>query len=170
MKVVNALVACSDLTGYIRLAKSGAEEQTFRLLNDFAELTGDIIEGAGGQVIKFMGDAALILFTEEKVNEGITALLRLQREGDEFLAAKSVSCRQHIRAHYGPVVIGELGTRTDKRIDVLGANVNAMFLLKTSGFTITPEVFRKLNAHSRTYFKKHTPPITYIPTGQPHRD
>jgi hypothetical protein len=45
-----------------------------------------------------------------------------------------------------------------------------MFLLKTQGFAITPEVFRKLTPETRKLFKKHTPPVTYIPIGHPHRD
>jgi len=66
--------------------------------------------------------------------------------------------------------IGPLGTRDDKRRDVLGATVNTMFMLKTTGFAMTPEAFRKLAPETRKLFKKHTPPVVYIPTEQPHRD
>jgi hypothetical protein len=66
--------------------------------------------------------------------------------------------------------LGPLGTRDDKKTDVLGSTVNTLFLLKVSGFALTPEAFRKLTPETRKLFKKHTPPVFYIPTTQLHRD
>ena len=170
MKAVSGLIACSDLTGFTKLAQSRPEEETFRFLSEYYEFVGDKITPANGTVIKFMGDAALMLFSESSVDRGMMALLALYTEGDRYLADQGVSCRHHIRAHFGAVLMGELGTRTEKRRDILGSEVNAMFLLKTTGFTITTAAFRKLSKETRVHFKKHTPPITYIPTEQPHKD
>ena len=39
-----------------------------------------------------------------------------------------------------------------------------------TGFAMTPEAFRKLGPETRKLFKKHTPPVVYIPIEQPHRD
>jgi hypothetical protein len=120
--------------------------------------------------MKFMGDAALMLFPETAVDAGVRALLALQIEGDQFWAKKGVATHHHIRAHFGSICLGKIGMRDEKRDDILGATVNTLFLLKTSGFAITPEVFRKLDPETRKLFKKHTPPVTYIPSGQAHRD
>jgi hypothetical protein len=86
------------------------------------------------------------------------------------MATRGANCRQHIRLHFGPVCLGPLGTRDDKRTDIIGSTVNTMFMLKSTGFALTPEVFRKLAPETRRFFKKHTPPVYYIPTEQPHRD
>ncbi len=170
MKSVSSLVACSDLTGYAKLTNSKSEEEIFHLLSDYYEFVGDTIAPANGTVIKFMGDAALMVFPESSVDSGVEALLSLYTEGDRYLSSQGIPCRHHIRAHFGTVLMGELGTRTEKRLDILGSEVNAMFLLKAAGFAITAEAFRKLGKETRAHFKKHTPPITYIPLNQPHKD
>ncbi|HSI87019.1 MAG: adenylate/guanylate cyclase domain-containing protein [Candidatus Methylacidiphilales bacterium] len=170
MKLEQALVACCDLTAYVRYAKSVPESEIFTMLSGYYELVGDIVGGAGGKVIKFMGDAALIYYPENAVDAGVISLLKLQENGDKYLEDKGIVCRHHIRAHFGEIVIGELGVRNDKRLDILGSTVNAMFMLKATGFAITPEVFRKLSPETRKSFKKHTPPVTYIPSVQSHRD
>ena len=86
------------------------------------------------------------------------------------MAGRGVACRQHIRIHFGPMCSGLLGTRDDKRLDIIGSTVNTMFMLKSTGFAMTPEAFRKLGPETRKLFKKHTPPVVYIPIEQPHRD
>lgn len=170
MATVQALVACSDLTGFAKLSSKLTEEELFQLLSDYYEFVGDTIVQSGGKVIKFMGDAALMLFPEMQADTGVRALLTLQQSGDKFLTGLGASCRHRIRAHFGSVQVGELGTRDNKRIDVIGSTVNTLFLLKASEFAMTPEAFRKLQPETRTLFKKHTPPITYIPTSQPHKE
>jgi hypothetical protein len=170
MKVTHGLVAFSDLTGYARLASKISDQEVFALLADYYEFVGDIITPTSGQIIKFMGDGVLILFPETSVDVGVRALLKLQSEGDRFLSERGIGCHHHLRAHFGPVCIGSIGTRTDKRLDVLGATVNAMFMLKANGFAITSDAFRKLSSETRHLFKKHTPPVTYIPLIEKHRD
>jgi len=170
ISTIQGLVACSDLTGYAKFAAKKSGEEIFQLLSDYYELVGDVITPAQGKVIKYMGDAALMLFPESAADAGVRALLELQSRGDRLLSERGAPCRQHIRIHFGPMCVGPLGTRDDKRTDVIGSTVNTMFMLKTSGFALTPEVFRKLAPKTRTLFKKHTPPIAYIPVAEPHRD
>jgi len=101
MSTIQGLVACSDLTGYAKLSAKKSEEEIFHLLSDYYELVGEIIAPAQGNVIKFMGDAALMLFPEDAADAGIRALLLLQSRGDAFLSERGVACRHHIRAHFG---------------------------------------------------------------------
>jgi class 3 adenylate cyclase len=170
MTTIQTLVACSDLTGYAKLTGKLSEEEIFYFLSDYYEFVGDSIAPSSGRVIKFMGDAALMTFPEAQADSGVRSLLALQGQGDKFLSNRGISCRHHIRAHFGSIQQGELGTRTDKRLDIIGSTVNTMFLLKASEFAITPEAFRKLKPETRKVFKKHTPPVTYIPLSLSHRD
>jgi len=132
-------------------------------------LVGDIVESAGGRVIKFIGDAGLVVFPEEKVDAGVLALRELQQRGDQWFADRDSPCRHVVKAHLGPAACGMVGTRTEKRFDVFGATVNTAALLKSRGFAMTPQVFRKLSPDTRKLFKKHTPPVTYIPAEESHR-
>jgi hypothetical protein len=42
-------------------------------------------------------------------------------------------------------------------------------MLDSTGVALSVEAFRKLSPDMRRRFKKHTPPITYIRTEDPHR-
>jgi class 3 adenylate cyclase len=168
MQRIQALVACSDLSGYAKLYRKFSEEEIFCFLSDYYEFLGEVIAPAGGKVIKFMGDATLMIFPEEKSDEGVKSLLALQSQGDLFLSNRGMTSRHDIRMHLGPILIGELGVGSEKRLDIMGSAVNTVFLLKSSGFTMTTDVFRSLAPETRKLFKKHTPPITYIPVGLSH--
>jgi hypothetical protein len=55
------------------------------------------------------------------------------------------------------------------RAEVLGKEVNATAMLDSMGVALSVEAFRRLDPEARKRFKKHTPPVTYIRTGDPHR-
>ncbi len=167
METMEVLVAFSDLTGYAKLAAKMPDAKVFAFLAEYYEFIGDVVSPAGGEVIKFMGDGALLMFREERADAGVRALLDLQARGDRFLSVRGFSCRLQIRAHFGSVQRGALGTKSEKRIDVIGSTVNTMFLLRRADFSITPEAFRQLKPETRKFFQKHTPPVSYIPVGHP---
>ena len=164
------LVAFSDLTQFARYARGRSNREIFELMADYCEMVGDIISEGGGEVIKFMGDAALMTFPEDGVDAGLATLRRLKEEGDAWCEARGMPCRHIIRAHFGDVVKGRIGTRTNKRIDIFGETVNTAFLVKSSGLAVTPQLFRKLGVDMRTFLKKHTPPVTYIGAHERHWD
>jgi len=75
---------------------------------------------------------------------------------------RSIPMRHVIKAHFGPVVCGLIGPKSDKRFDVYGETVSIAALTASQGLAVTAQVFRKLNSATRKLLKKHTPPITYI--------
>ena len=162
------LVAFADLTQFARFSRGISDIELFRTMNDYFELVGVIVAEGGGTVIKFIGDAGLFVFPHEGVDAGVRALHRLQTEGDAWLETRGLPCRHQIKAHFGPVVLGPIGARGTKRLDVYGQTVNTAALLKGQGLSITSQVFRKLAPATRKRFKKHTPPVTYIPVQQRH--
>jgi len=165
---LDLLVAFFDLTAFSQYSRSHTTLGTFDLLSSYFEFVGDIIEGAGGSVIKFMGDAGLIAFSEGDIDPGVLALLELKASGDSWMKARNALCRNTVGAHFGPVVCGPVGTRQSKSFDVFGDTVNRAATLNRRGVAITPQVFRRLSSQTRQHFKKHTPPITYIPIGDRH--
>ena len=165
---MNLLVAFFDLTRFLRYSQNHTAQEMFDFTSAYFEFVGDIIEGSGGKIVKFIGDAGLIIYPEDKVNEGVLALIELKEKGDQWLADQGVSSRNIIQAHFGPVVCGPMGTRSDKRFDIMGHTVSTAAITKSKGIALTPQVFRKLDDKTRKRFKKHTPPITYIPVGESH--
>lgn len=120
--------------------------------------------------MKFIGDAGLIVYPVAGANRGVVGLKHLKEAGDKWLTDHDVSCRHIIKVHVGPVFCGYLGTRTDKRFDVIGGTVNIAVTLQSNGLAITPQLFRKLDPETRKLFKRHTPPVTYIPIEEQHKD
>jgi class 3 adenylate cyclase len=167
---VNVLVGFFDLTQFARFSREHTNREVFDLLQQYFELVGQIVSAGGGTVVKFIGDAGLVVFPEKSVNSGVLALKRLKDEGDRWLADRGVPCRNVVKGHFGPVVCGPLGTLEDKRFDIIGETVNIAALLQTDGLGMSAQVFRKLDKDVRKHFKKHTPPITYIPVDQRHRN
>ena len=165
---VDLLVAFSDISGFHRAVRKRNPQQFFDLLSGYYELFGDVIEGAGGKVIKFIGDSTLFVFSADQVDIGVRTIKELQEAGNAWLHDSGMSCGHYFKAHFGPVMAGPVGTRADKRLDVFGETVNIAAMLKANGIAITPQVFRKLEPETRKLFKKHTPPVTYIPVEERH--
>ncbi|MEZ7891878.1 MAG: adenylate/guanylate cyclase domain-containing protein [Candidatus Wallbacteria bacterium] len=159
---LNLLVSFFDLANFIKISNSRKNLELFDLLSEFYEFAGNIIENAGGKIIKFIGDAGLAVFPEENVDNGIHALLKLQKETEIFFQKKNVQTRLIVKTHFGCAAYGPLGPAGNKRPDVLGETVNTAATLNSKNFAISPQAFRKLSPQTRKLFAKYTPPITYI--------
>jgi class 3 adenylate cyclase len=167
---LDVLVAFTDLTLFSRYAKTCSARELFDTISAYYEVVGRVVTDTGGKVVKFIGDTALVAFPDGDIDRGVDALLAVKENGDSWLAQREIPCRHYIRAHFGPVVCGPVGTRSEKRFDLFGETVNLAATLSSRGFAMTPQVFRKLQKEKRKLFKKHTPPITYIPVEESHRD
>ncbi|OGV74858.1 MAG: hypothetical protein A3K19_00620 [Lentisphaerae bacterium RIFOXYB12_FULL_65_16] len=165
----NLLVAFFDLTQFARFSRTVDDRELFGFVSDYYELVGACVQQSGGTVVKFMGDAGLAVWPEEMVDRGVLGLKDLKESGDHWLERRGSPCRHVIKAHFGPVICGKIGSRTEKRFDVFGQTVHTAALLNSNGLAITPEVFRKLQRETRKAFKRHTPPVTYIPVEERHR-
>jgi class 3 adenylate cyclase len=168
--ILNLVVALSDLTSFARFSNNIKTENLFNFMSEYYELAGDIIEKSGGIVIKFIYDSILIAYDGECSDKAVLGLIKLKESCDKWLQDRDINSRHIIKAHFGSVVCGKIGTKDDKRLDIFGETVNTAELLKSNGFAITPQLFRTLNGKTRKLFKKHTPPITYIPIGERHKD
>ena len=128
------------------------------------------MEEAGGKVVKFMGDAGLLIYLVAAAERAVVRLRRLQVVGDACLADHDTPCRHIIKAHVGQVYCGQVGTRAEKHFDVFGEIVNTAALLPSHGLAITPSLFRQLGPSTRKLFKKHIRRSKYIPVEERHQD
>jgi adenylate cyclase len=162
---VPLLVAFADLTRFAAQSLRVSDLELAAMMDVFYQRVTSRIDDAGGRVVKFIGDAALIVFSEADADRGVAALLDLKEDIDSFMADNDWECRMNIKAHFGTVIAGPYAGR----FDVLGKNVNAAAMLDSTGVALSVEAFRKLLAETRKRFKKHTPPVTYIRLEDPHR-
>ena len=162
---VSLLIGMHDIYSFASYAKNRDSISIFNFLDRLAEISGEIIEGAGGRIIKFMGDGNLFVFPEELADEGVNACLHFQEEAVKFLKTQGLSGIT-VSCHFGEVTLGYLGVKGKKQLDVIGSAVNIPFLLHKDHprkkVMITPQAFRKLSKETRKKFHKFTPPIVYL--------
>jgi adenylate cyclase len=157
------LIAFVDTTGYTQFAERTADEPLAELMDRYYERIGELVERSGGTLVKPMGDGALIVFPPERADDAVDALLALREDIAAMCAGAGWPATLVVRLHAGEVVCGPFGARGDKRFDIMGREVNLTARLPTRGFALSVEAFRCLSPAGRARFKKHTPPITYIP-------
>ena len=111
-----------------------------RLLPSSRKKSATLLERLEAKSLKSVGDAALITFEGSEAIEGVAALRSLKAEIDRWLKSRGLESELLIRAHIGPVAVGEIGPRDDKRLDVIGRVVNETTMLKRGPFVMTSQL------------------------------
>ena len=166
---VPMLVAFVDLTGFAMQSVRVADEELAEVIDGYYRLVAACVTAAGGRTVKFIGDAALVVFGEDAVDPGVGALLEIKADGDRYFTERGWDCRVTVKAHVGSVIAGAFGPPGDQRFDVIGKTVNTTAMLDSTGVALSVEAFRKLSPEMRQRFNKQTWPVTYIRTEDPHR-
>jgi adenylate cyclase len=163
------LIAFVDLTRFFVQSQRVSDTTMADVIDGYYQRVASIVDKGGGRVVKFIGDAALVVFPENAVDGGVQALLDLKESVDELMAAEGWDCRLTVKAHFGTTVAGPFGPSSSRHFDVIGKAVNTAAALDSMGVTLSVSAFRKLRPEIRRRFKKHTPPITYIRNEDPRR-
>jgi adenylate cyclase len=166
---VSLVVAFASFNKYTAQVERLGDVEVARVMADYYELAAAVVVAGGGRVVKFIGDAALIVFPQGGADAGVLALLDLKAAADQFMNKRGWECRLVIKVHCGAVAAGYFGVGAERRYDVLGKAVNVAARLDSSGVALSAEAFRSLSSEMRKQFKKHTPPITYIRQEDAHR-
>jgi adenylate cyclase len=138
------IVGLAHITGFANACARKSNEQVFRVLEEFYELVGEIVHPAGGTVVKFMGDAALLVFAADHAATAVDALRSLRAQTQPLWTAFDDSCHIQAKAHLGPVTCGALGVRGDKRFDVVGTTVNDLVRMPWGKLEISDELRARL--------------------------
>ncbi len=142
----NLVISFTDILLFAKTSESMSDHQVFDMMSKFQTLVGEEIDGSGGKIVKFIGDAVLIVFPEEKAKQAIETLKSLKDRIDTWLSNQSLDCKMRIKAHVGPVVCGKLGPKTEKRFDVFGNAVNETVRLKGEEFILSASLENKINS------------------------
>lgn len=159
------LIAFVDLTRYSAQSRRTGSRELADAMDEMYRRVGRAVAAGGGRVVKFIGDASMIVFADDAVDRGVAALLDLKEELDRYFLELGWECRATVKAHVGTGIAGPYGL--DGAFDVLGADVNTCAAMHSPGVALTVEAFRKLGPELRQRFKKHTPPVCYIRTDDP---
>src|SRR5438477_2429767 len=107
------LISFLDLAGFARAAERSDDAALASRLDAYYERVAEAVTGAGGTVVKWIGDGALIVFPPERADDAVRALLALR----ETIARDDWQVTLTVRLHAGEVVCGAFGGRGDKRFD-----------------------------------------------------
>lgn len=163
----NFLIAFADIQDFLRIDRSISDPVAlFDLLNGVAHVAVNCVAKTSGKLVKFIGDAILLVFPGDDVDVGVGCLLELKAQIESLLSQRGFTNRLRITAHFGEAAVGLLGEEPNKRLDILGHAVNVASILGRGEhggrLIISPQAFRRLSSSGRRVFHKYTPPIVYL--------
>ena len=129
---IEAALWFSDLRDFTRIAEAAPAEQLIPFLNDYADAIITAIDGAGGDVLKLLGDGILAVFTQGDAVARCAAALAAAKEARRRVAALSQKRgAEGLRAtdfylglHVGEVFYGNIGSIGRLDFTVVGLAVN----------------------------------------------
>jgi adenylate cyclase len=135
---IEAVLWFSDLRGYTRITDT-APDAVIPLLNDYAEAVVSAVEAQGGDVLKFMGDGVLAIFTEAEAGDACNAALRaaksafkeVARLNDRREASGLPITDLYLGLHRGAAFYGNIGSRERLDFTVVGPAVNEVARIAT---------------------------------------
>ena len=163
---INAVIWFCDLRDSTPLAESMSRRAYLALLNDYFEcLLGPVLEHHG-QVLRFIGDAALAIFpVGERPAEACAKALAAARAAlarlEKLIENRERPLRCGIGLHLGELTYGNIGTPTRIEFTVVGAAANeaarieglckvleADLLVSERVARQLPEAWRSLGSHT----------------------
>jgi adenylate cyclase len=126
---IRAVLWFCDLRDSTPLADSMSRAEFLTILNEFFECVLQPVLDAGGEVLRFVGDAALAIFpVGEDAGRACRAAVGAAREAmarmDAANARRSRALDFGIGLHLGDVLYGNIGTPTRIEFTVIGAAAN----------------------------------------------
>jgi class 3 adenylate cyclase/DNA-binding NarL/FixJ family response regulator len=126
---ISALFA--DIRGFTAFSENLRPESVIEVLNDYLALAVDAILAEEGTLDKFMGDAVMAIFNAplpqpDYTLRAVRAALAMQRA----IADYNVAVGNHrplsfgIGIHFGPAVVGNIGTTQQMNYTAIGDTVN----------------------------------------------
>jgi adenylate cyclase len=126
-------VVFADLVEFTRLSARETPERTMAILRDLHARLTDVVLSHGGTLEKFLGDGLMATFgtpargprDASNAHECVVAMTAAMIAWtSQRLAAAETPLRIGIGAHFGPVILGDVGT--DRRLEyaVVGDTVN----------------------------------------------
>ncbi|MFN0065143.1 MAG: adenylate/guanylate cyclase domain-containing protein [Chlamydiales bacterium] len=130
-RVVSTLFG--DIRGFTQMTEKLSPQKTIEILNGCMTKITRVIEGEGGVIDKFVGDAIMAIYGApvthpehplRAVSSGVLILKALTKWNQERIAAGEPAVEMGIGINTGVVVAGNMGAEDRLNYTVLGKNVN----------------------------------------------
>ena len=132
VETIQAALWFSDLRDSTKLAEQLSARDLLDTLNRYFELVADAVGSRGGEILRFIGDAMLIVFAEDHTGLSSPSARALEAARDAFDALESVNqdragdrrIRFGVGLHVGEVIYGNVGAPNRLDFTVTGPAVN----------------------------------------------
>ena len=129
-ETLHAGIMFCDVRGFTAMSERLSGEGVVRVMNELFQVVGEEAESRGGEILKFIGDAMLIVFSINGGNEAAVAsamvdTVRAAAEGVEEVSQRlEEELSIGFGCHLGDVVYGNIGTTRRLDFTVMGSAVN----------------------------------------------
>lgn len=134
-QTIEAVIWYCDLRGFTRTSDSLPRDSVICLLNDYFGAMGAAVSQAGGEILKFMGDAMLAMLPVDSADKRAETAERAVRAASEAATAIAVLNDQRrdrgeqplrfgLALHIGEVMFGNIGASSRLDFTVIGPAVN----------------------------------------------
>lgn len=132
LRTIDAVVWYFDLQGFTRLSEKHPPETIITMLNDYFGSVVSIVDNFGGNVLKFMGDGLLAIFSfddqEHASRSAVEAAYVLNGAIDEIRERREAGGLPHtgytLAMHSGEVLYGNIGGESRLDFTIIGRAVN----------------------------------------------
>lgn len=129
---ISAVLWFSDMQGFTAISEKLSSDLLIPLLDDYADAVISAIHGAGGDVLKLIGDGVLAIFNADDPAAASRAALAAERDmrmrlaalGERRQAAGAPVASIYLGLHIGDVFYGNIGARNRLDFTVVGPAVN----------------------------------------------
>ena len=138
---IGAAIWYTDLRGFTSLSETLDREVVLGVLNDYFACMVPVVQAAGGEILKFMGDALLAIFKFETRSREETCLAVLDAALKAVDAMEALNVKRAAAAlppmeagvalHVGDVVFGNIGAGSRLDFTVIGPAVNLAARIET---------------------------------------
>ncbi|HTD29574.1 MAG TPA: adenylate/guanylate cyclase domain-containing protein [Xanthomonadaceae bacterium] len=155
---LHAALMLSDLRGFTNMSNRLPSQRVIELLDDYFDCIVPAIAAAGGEVLKYIGDAVLAFFPHDDAAAACKAALEgalgALAKLDQF-SAPDAELRAGIALHYGEVSYGNIGSGHRLDFTLIGPDVNLVSRIQSVCSTtgqplLMSERFAALLGASRT--------------------
>lgn len=130
-KVITVMFA--DLRDFTKTSENRLPFDVVYLINQFSKAMGEVVEKHGGWIDKFLGDGFMALFgfdddAQQSSQQAIAAASEMMQVLDDLNARLTNNLDEPLRMgigiHTGPVILGEMGYGSGRRLTAVGDTVN----------------------------------------------
>lgn len=149
-----------DLARFTNAIAESSLRETTELLDEFYRAAEEVVDQAGGRVVKFVGDGCLAAFEPTRVLSALEAVDAISARVAGIGAERGLALEVGANVHMANVAEVTLGSGAVPELVGIGV-VHTYRMGGGPGLRISEPIYRKLPSASRTPWRKHQPPAVY---------